>query len=421
MTFKPKLWVGVGAFALAGTAAQSLAAPARAGVAQRPAPSRAAGGTRNSRSIRLAQADEIGDTGESGEGGERSAPSRPHSQPVPGRPSGLVRRPAPLGLRGSGREGAVSPGGERGAPVPQAFGGEGGERGSPSSAGAGGLGGAPLGGIGGEGGVNTRYIFGFTEGADVERYGEREIENDTIFRGGKRAGGYFALANKTELEYGVSDNLLAAFGTFFSYHAIRDVPGLDDRSGANFNGFSGELKYRILDRYTYPFGLGVSIEPEWNRVSGGSGRRENSYALETRLYIDKELIPGRLFGAVNLLYEPEVARVNEIDAESGRFVRYERESVFGVSGALAYLVRPGLFVGGEVRYLAVYDGTYLNRFDGEAIFLGPTLSWRFAPRALVQAAYSLQVAGRSLDDPANHLNLIGFERHQARLRFILEF
>jgi hypothetical protein len=305
--------------------------------------------------------------------------------------------------------------------------GEGGEQGSGTLVGAGGEGGeggAPLGGIGaagGEAGVNTRYIFGFTEGADVERYREREIENDTIFRGGKRAGDYFALSNKTELEYGVSDNLLAAFGTFFSYHNIRNVPGLDDRSGANFNGLSGELKYRILDRYNYPFGLGISVEPEWSRVSSGSGRRENSYGLETKLYIDKELIPGTLFGALNLLYEPEVAHVKELNPETGIFRNWERESTFGVSGALAYLVSPGLFVGGEVRYLRQYAGTYLNRFEGDAVFAGPTLSWRFAPRALIQAAYSVQVTGKSLDDPTKHLNLIGFERHQARLRLVVEF
>lgn len=250
----------------------------------------------------------------------------------------IHRAPAHSHRHGAGGEGGQS--GERSA-RPYSLGGEGGERGPATLVGAGGEGGeggAPLGGIGGEGGVNTRYIFGFTEGADVERYREREIENDTVFRGGKRAGDYFALSNKTELEYGVSDNLLAAFGTFFSYHNIRNVPGLDDRSGANFNGLSGELKYRILDRYNYPFGLGISVEPEWNRFSGGSGRRENSYALETKLYIDKELIPGTLFGALNLLYEPEVAHVKELDPETGRIVNWERESTFGVSGALAGLV-----------------------------------------------------------------------------------
>jgi len=37
-------------------------------------------------------------------------------------------------------------------------------------------------------GINTSYIFGFTEGADTERAREREIENDTLGRFGKGSG-----------------------------------------------------------------------------------------------------------------------------------------------------------------------------------------------------------------------------------------
>ena len=422
MTFRPKLWASVGACALVGTASPSVAAAAVEIIQQ--APARATGAPiaqEPASRVQLVQTAALGgEGGEGGEAGERRASAVTHARPVVHRKPRPKIHHAPVRQH---RDGSGGEGGKNGA-RPHSLGGEGGEPGHVTLVGAGGEGGeggVPLSGPGGEGGVNSRYIFGFTEGADVERYREREIENDTVFRGGKRSGSYFGVSNKTELEYGVSDNLLAAFGAFFSANAIRNVPGLDDRSEANFNGLSGELKYRILDRASSPFGLGVSVEPEWHRFSGTSGRRENSYGVETKLYIDKELIPGTLFGAINLLYEPEVAHVKEFNPDTGRFVNWERESTFGVSGALAYLLSPGLFVGGEVRYLASYSGTYLNRFKGDAVFVGPTLSWRFAPRALIQAAYSVQVNGKSLDDPDRHLNLDGFERHQARLRFVYEF
>jgi hypothetical protein len=316
--------------------------------------------------------------------------------------------PAPTRIVGPGGEG-----GERGAVRLRGAGGEGGEAGASRLSGPG--------GEGGEAGVNTRYIFGFTEGADVERPGEREIENDAVGRFGKRAGSYAGISNKTEFEYGVTRDLLFEAGLFTSSNRIRDVPDLKDRNQVNFDGLSTELKYRLLDRTVAPFGLAISAEPEWRRFSETSGRRENSYAVELKLYADKELVPGKLFIAGNLLYEPEVVRVNEFVEDTGHFRRWERESTFGVTGAITTALTDRIFLGGEVQHLRKFEGSFLNREEGWAIYAGPTLSARLAPNALIQAAYSVQVAGRSKDEPDHRLDLTNFERHRARLRFVYEF
>src|SRR5262249_37654578 len=126
----------------------------------------------------------------------------------------------------------------------------------------------------GEQGVNTRYIFGFTEGADTERAREKEVENDTQGRLGKRSGTYTALQNKSEAEFGLTNNLLVEFGLFGSYHRIQDVPDFDDRNGARFDGAFAELKYRFLDRDVHGFGMAFSVEPEWHRYSELTGRFE---------------------------------------------------------------------------------------------------------------------------------------------------
>src|SRR5262249_31793845 len=154
-------------------------------------------------------------------------------------------------------------------------GGEGGERGAPWSLQRRSQGGE--GGEGGEAGVNTRYIFGFTEGADTERKGEREIENDTVGRFKKREGSYSALQNKTELEIGVTNDLMVAFAGFVTSHRIQGVPDLDDVRQTKFDGVAAEVKYRFLDRRTAPFGFAISAEPEYRLHSETSGGREDAY------------------------------------------------------------------------------------------------------------------------------------------------
>lgn len=71
----------------------------------------------------------------------------------------------------------------------------------------------------------------------------------------------------------------------------------------------------------------------------------------------------------------------------------ERSSRLGLSGALAFQVNPQMFVGGEVRYLRSYAGFGLNRFDGHALFAGPTFYAQLSESVSLSAAFSTQIAG----------------------------
>jgi hypothetical protein len=124
---------------------------------------------------------------------------------------------------------------------------------------------------------------------------------------------------------------------------------------------------------------------------------------------------------LNVLFEPETVRSAGLEPDLGFVARWERESTFGVSGAIAGAVAPGLFLGAEVRYLSHFEGSFLNNFEGNALFVGPTISARFLPNAIFQAALSAQVAGHSVDEPNHRLDLVNFERWQARARLIVEF
>jgi len=399
--FKPKLWLGIGVVALAGSAATHAVEFDQSSPSQGPA---GKGGT-----ITLAEA-----RGAGGEGGEAGA-QRPRTTKSKDQTRKPVSGAKPK--RGAGGEGGE--GGERGTRQlnqRRGQGGEGGERGARQLSQRRGQGGE-----GGEAGVNTRYIFGFTEGADTERKGELEIESDNTGRFQKREGSYTALQNKLELEYGVTNDLMVAYSMFLQSHRIKGVPDLEDTRQTRFDGVAGEVKYRFLDRRTAPFGFAISAEPELRLYSETSGGRENAYVVELKAYVDKELVPDKLFVAGNLLYEPEAVRVRELNPEFGTVVKWEHESTFGASGAIAAAIASYTFLGAEVRHLRKYEGLGLDRLVGHATFVGPTLSVRLSPKALLQAAYSIQVSGRAVDDPDHRLDLINFEKHNARLRFVYEF
>ncbi|MGT2481207.1 hypothetical protein ACU4GR_25755 [Methylobacterium oryzae CBMB20] len=101
--------------------------------------------------------------------------------------------------------------------------------------------------------------------------------------------------------------------------------------------------------------------PGYGTVDGGSGVPARSFGTEIGLLADREIIPGKLIAAVNVGFAFSTTRLTVMDAPV-------RGSGIEVAGALAYCVRPGLFLGGEARYARTYDGLALDRFAGEAVY-----------------------------------------------------
>jgi hypothetical protein len=126
---------------------------------------------------------------------------------------------------------------------------------------------------------------------------------------------------------------------------------------------------------------------------------------------DKEIIRDRLVAAFNVLYQPERTRL------AGA---WSSESTVGVATALMAELRPGVFVGGEARYLRRYEGSGFEELAGHGLFLGPTLYVQLSRDAWIAAAWSAQIAGRAAADPGP-LDLVNFERHEVRLLFGLNF
>src|SRR6266567_3646575 len=100
--------------------------------------------------------------------------------------------------------------------------------------------------------IETKYIFGFTEGSGIGLEGEKEVSIDTTGRFGKRDGRYAASETKFEFEYTPNQYVQLEFGPLAAGHFIRDVTDLDNRSAFRPSGFFGEIRYLVLDRPDSP-------------------------------------------------------------------------------------------------------------------------------------------------------------------------
>jgi len=262
-------------------------------------------------------------------------------------------------------------------------------------------------------GIDTEHLFGFTIGTDIGELGEKELESNLLSRLGKRTGSYSALSQVLSLEYTANQNLRLEVSAVGAYHDIAGVPGLDDRRRGAFDGLSFDIRYRILERAHARFGLMIDAEPRWSRVDEVSGEPVDRYGVDLALVADKELVPNRIVAAFNLIYLPEIAhsRVTGI---------WSRQATIGLATALMAQIGPDLFVGTEARYLRSYDGLGLDGFAGHGFFVGPTIYAKLSEHSWILLAWSVQVAGRSVDDPGP-LDLRNFERHQATLKFGFTF
>lgn len=265
--------------------------------------------------------------------------------------------------------------------------------------------------------VETKYIFGFTEGSGIGLEGEKEFSFDTEARMGKGGGHYWGSESKLEFEFTPNQYVQFEFGPFISAHSIKDVTDLDNRNQIAFGGLFGEIRYLLLDRTpSQPLSVTLSAEPEWRHIDETSGDRVTNFELELKANADLELIKNRLYLGSNLLYEPEATHDPD-----GIGAGWEMESKAGISGALSYRIIPSTFIGAEVWYLRHYDGAWFNSFTGDAVYVGPTLFVQLSPKSFISAAWDVQVSGSDVDIPGSSLNLSEFSRQRGKLKLAVEF
>lgn len=260
--------------------------------------------------------------------------------------------------------------------------------------------------------IETKYIFGFTEGSGIGLEGEKELSPEINSAFSRRDGSYAATEARLKYEFTPNQYIQLELGPMISSHDIHDVTGLDDRHQAEFAGWFTELRYLLFDRPSSPLAVTLAIEPEWHRIDETSGAPVTNYGLETRINADLEIVPGRVFLGSNLLYEPETTRDS--------FGQWTRETTIGASAALAFRIVPAILIGGEAWYLRHYAELGFSPFTGDAVYIGPNLYYQITPKIFVQAAWNVQVGGHEPGNPGP-LDLTDFPRHRARLKLGVEF
>jgi len=261
--------------------------------------------------------------------------------------------------------------------------------------------------------IDTEHLFGFIIGTDVGEVGEKEVESSATGRFGKQTGTYNAASGTLSMEAVPIAHLRTEITGEVLGYGITGVRGLADQQYGAFGGLSADIRYQFLDRATAPFGLAVGAEPRWGRADDVTGQPANQYSVDFVAAADWEPIPDRVVAAFNLLYQPETTRLKSTGT-------WSQQSTAGVGIGVMVQVRPGLFAGGEARYLRTYDGGGLETFAGQGVFIGPTVYMQLPRKAWIAVALSAQVAG---DTPASigSLDLVNFERRQARVLFGINF
>src|SRR5207244_11178001 len=124
----------------------------------------------------------------------------------------------------------------------------------------------------------------------------------------------------------------------------------------------GEFRYLLLDRPASPVAVTASFEANYRAFDETGGAPVTNFEFETKIMADVELVKNRVYAAVNLIYEPELTRVPDGS--------WERESQLGLTSAVSFRVLPDLLIGVEADYYRHYDGTFLNQFTVDALFVG---------------------------------------------------
>lgn len=250
-------------------------------------------------------------------------------------------------------------------------------------------------------------VFGFTTGSDVTDLG--------AWGGTVTANGAFtSRSTRVTSVTGVAQLATGLFRCFeiapYAFLGGADAKARGGLSGSSTTYGGGiEAKYKFLGRDVHGVGATVDLDVSGagTRFSGllGAGT-VTSYNVAARLFLDRELVAGRLYGALNLEHVSTFSTIAGVSADS---------SQFNVRAALSAKVAPNLFVGAEALYSRSYLDAGYGRFLGDAFFVGPNMLWAINDKWTFNAAYQVQVAGKARALPGA-LNLNQYSMHYARVK-----
>lgn len=246
--------------------------------------------------------------------------------------------------------------------------------------------------------------FGWVYSLDLQPKGKYEVEQKADVTHGHATGQYTFGLYRTELEYGVSNDLqIAGYLNAATIRAHQNYLDADVCAGVGtpctagfgvpsphndkgryslneIDGASLEAIYRLSNPVTSPVGVALYIEPTW-------GRLENE--LELRALFQSNFLDDRLIVVANVLYEME----KEKYAQDGVILNSMGDLLYGAS----YRFASNWSAGAEGRFHTDHDGYYFNKRTQQANFIGPNLHYA-AQNWWVTAAWRHQIGGSCFND-----------------------
>jgi hypothetical protein len=233
--------------------------------------------------------------------------------------------------------------------------------------------------------IDEEHIFGFTEGTEIGSAGDVDTHIESFGRIGARAGRYATNTTDGVVLFTLTEDFRIAPTFSIDTFSIHAVPGLDNRSKSAIEGPSLELKYRVLDYQTQPFGLTLGATPFYARVDALTGEPVRAQGSSFLISLDRVLLQDGLYGAINAVYALNRTR------GGASFVRQD-SSFYAASGAITAQVVDGILFGGELRHARAYAGLGLDRYRGSALYAGPNFYVRVSEKAFVSGGLNIRAA-----------------------------
>ncbi len=237
--------------------------------------------------------------------------------------------------------------------------------------------------------------FGWIYTLDLQPKGTLEFEQRLQLTRKQAAGTYDLWRSRTELEYGLTDDIqIAGYLNAYSVNAAGNYTNplacgaaasctggyaVPEDAGASYrktdiDGASVEAIWRLSNPVVSPVGVGLYAELTRGKLAD---------EVETRLLLQSNFLDDSLIVAANIVYE----------AENIKFTgETSKESMIDVLLGVSYRFAPRWTAGIEHRHHNDYAGHGLNQHTQRADFIGPNLHYA-TKDWWATAAYRRQIGG----------------------------
>lgn len=247
-------------------------------------------------------------------------------------------------------------------------------------------------------------LFGYVNTTDLLPKDKLQVEQWATWREGDAAGGWRRLEGRSEIDYGLTNNVqVTAYLDYSHLRAdIADAPGRPERlqplgriSRGRIDGVTGEAIWRVRSPYLDPVGVALLVDG----TAGRGGQTLGLKAIGQKNFRDDTVVL-----AANL--RVDVGLRETTPAAGGRPAGSRAVTPVEVSLGASYRFRPNWSLALELRGRNKYAGRLLSggRREAAALYFGPTVHyggqrWFFTLSALgrVRANHQAARSGQVVD------------------------